>query len=83
MEQHLCGKRADRLVPLRRTEAEAVAIRAAYQQQGELSAAVELRRLFPGITDNAEALECARTIAGWKPLALRTVPRAACLSGED
>ena len=47
------------------TEAEAAAIRAAYQQHGELSAAVELRRLFPGITNNAEALECARTIAGW------------------
>ena len=23
---------------------------------------------FPGITDNAQARECARTIAGWKPL---------------
>jgi hypothetical protein len=28
----------------------------------------ELRRLFPGVTDNAEARECARTIAAWKPL---------------
>ena len=35
---------------------------------GELTAAVELRRLFPGITDNAEARACVRTIAGWKPL---------------
>src|SRR3954465_394540 len=50
------------------TEAEAAAIRAAYEQGGELSAAVELRRLFPGITDNAKARECARTIAGWTPL---------------
>ena len=50
------------------TEAEAAAIRAAFEQQGELSAAVELRRLFPGITDNVQARECARTIAGWKPL---------------
>jgi hypothetical protein len=50
------------------TEAEAAAIRAVFDQQGELSAAVELRRLFPGITDNAQARECARTIAGWKPL---------------
>jgi hypothetical protein len=33
-----------------------------------LSAAVELRRLFPLITDMAEARQCARTIAGWKPL---------------
>ena len=35
------------------TEAEAAAIRAAYEQGGEFSAAIELRRLFPGITDNA------------------------------
>jgi hypothetical protein len=42
-------------------------------REGELSAAVEVRRLFPGITDNAEALGYARTIAGWKPL-----PAAAC-----
>ena len=50
------------------TEAEAAAIRAAYEQGGEFSAAIELRRLFPGITDNAKARECARTIAGWTPL---------------
>jgi hypothetical protein len=51
------------------TEADAAAIRAVYEQRGEFSAAVELRRRFPGITDNAQAMECARTIAGWKPLA--------------
>ena len=39
------------------TEAEATAIRAVFEQQGELSAAVELRRLFPGMTDNAQARE--------------------------
>jgi hypothetical protein len=50
------------------SEAEAAAIRAVYQQRGEFAAAVELRRLFPGITDNAQARECARTIAGWRPL---------------
>ena len=50
------------------TEAEAAAIRTACEQGGELSAAVELRRLFPGITDNAKARECARIIAGWTPL---------------
>ena len=58
-------------------EADAAAIRAVYEQRGEFSAAVELRRLFPGITDNAQAQECARTIASWKPLRpvkrLRTV----------
>ena len=55
------------------TEADATAIRAIFDEHGELSAAIELRRLFPGITDNAKALSCARTIAGWKPL-----PAAAC-----
>jgi hypothetical protein len=40
------------------TEAEAAAIRATFEQQGELSAAIELRRLFPGITDNVQAREC-------------------------
>jgi hypothetical protein len=50
------------------TEAEAAAIRAAFEQEGELSAAVELRRLFPAITDNVQARECARVIAGWMPL---------------
>lgn len=51
------------------------AIRAVYEQRGEFAAAVELRRLFPGITDNAQARACARTIAGWKPLPLRPVKR--------
>jgi hypothetical protein len=50
------------------TEADVAAIRAVYQQRGEFAAAIELRRRFPGITDNAQARECARTIAGWKPL---------------
>jgi hypothetical protein len=55
------------------SEEAAAAIRTAYEQEGELSAAIEVRRLFPGITDNAEARACAQTIAGWKPL-----PAAAC-----
>ena len=57
------------------TEAQAAAIRTAYEQRGEFSAAVELRRLFPGITDNAHARECVRTMASWRPLPkrLRTV----------
>ena len=50
------------------SEAEAAAIRAAFDHGGELSAAVELRRLFPGVTDTMQARECARTIVGWKPL---------------
>jgi hypothetical protein len=52
-------------------EAEATAIRTAFDQGGEFAAAVELRRLFPGVTDMAEARECAQTIAGWKPLPAR------------
>jgi hypothetical protein len=38
------------------------------EAEAAIRAAVELRRLFPGITDNAQARECARTIAGWSPL---------------
>ena len=49
------------------SEAEAAAIRAAYEQGGEFSAAIELRLLFPGITDNAKARECVRIIVGWTP----------------
>ena len=52
-------------------EAEATAIRAAFDRGGEFSAAMELRRLFPGISDTARARECARIVATWKPLPLR------------
>jgi hypothetical protein len=49
------------------TEADAAAIRAVY----------ELRRRFPGIADNEQALECARTIASWQPLVrpLKQLPK--------
>ena len=57
------------------TEEDAAAIRAIYEQRGEFAAAIELRRRFPGITDNAQARECARTIAGWRPLPPRPVKR--------
>ena len=59
------------------TEADADAIRAVINQAGELSAAIELRRRFPGVTDNAKARACARRIAGWTPLSvpLRPVTR--------
>jgi hypothetical protein len=56
------------------TKAQAAMIRTAYEQRGEFSAAVELRRLFPGITDNAQARECARTIASWRPQPKRLRP---------
>ncbi len=55
------------------TEADAAAIRAAFHEEGELSAIIELRQRFPGITDHAQARACARTIAGWRPL-----PAAPC-----
>jgi hypothetical protein len=51
------------------TEADAAAIREVYERDGELSAAIELRRRFPGITDNAKAREQARAIARWARLA--------------
>jgi len=49
------------------SNAEADMIRAAFDQGGEFAAAIELRRLFPGINDNAHAMACARTIVGWRP----------------
>ncbi len=51
-------------------ESTAAAIRKAYVENGELSAMVELRRYFPGITDNENARLCVRTIASWQPLPL-------------
>jgi hypothetical protein len=58
------------------SEAEATAIRAVFEQRGEFAAALELRRLFPGVFNTAQARECARTIAGWKPLrSAKRVPR--------
>jgi hypothetical protein len=49
------------------TEADAAAIRDIFEKDGELSAAIELRRRFPGIVDNVKARDCARAIAGWTP----------------
>ena len=53
------------------TEAQAAEIRIAYEQHGEFSTVVELRRLFPGLGDIAWARECVRAIAGWQPLLTR------------
>jgi hypothetical protein len=39
---------------------DAAAIRAAFNQEGELSTAIQLRRRSPGIADNARAREYAR-----------------------
>ena len=56
-------------------EATADAIRRAFIEGGELSAAVELRRRFPMLTDRA-AGQCASVIAGWRPVPA-TPPREA------
>ena len=42
------------------------AIRAAFERGGEMAATIELRRIFPGIPDNAEARRIAFIIAGWR-----------------
>ena len=49
-------------------EATAEAIRRVFAESGEFAAAVELRRHFPGIADNAAARHCVQMIAGWQPL---------------
>jgi hypothetical protein len=56
------------------TEEQAAAIRAIWHERGEFSAAVELRRLFPGIRDTEQARVCVRTIAAWRPLPKRLRP---------
>ncbi|WP_207462182.1 hypothetical protein [Azospirillum sp. SYSU D00513] len=50
------------------TEEEAATIRQAYERGGEWVAVAELRRLFPGLKDNAEAVRWVRTIAAWHAL---------------
>ena len=49
------------------SEDEATTIRTAFEQKFELSAGIELRLLFPGVGIEA-ARQCARAIAGWRPL---------------
>ena len=61
------------------TEADAAAIRAVFNEEGELSAVIELRRRFPGVTDNAKARACARSIAGWTPLPAQLRPVTGCV----
>jgi hypothetical protein len=50
------------------------AIQAAFERGGELSATIEVRRIFPGIPDNAEARRVALIIAGWKSMSERGPP---------
>jgi hypothetical protein len=44
------------------------AIQAAFECGGELSAAIEVRRIFPGIPDYAEARRIALIVAGWRSM---------------
>jgi hypothetical protein len=64
------------------TETEAAVIRRVFEEEGELSAMIEVRRRFAGITDSAKARECARTIAGWKPLPVAPVPATRVRPGK-
>ena len=57
------------------SEEAAAAIRAIFNEHGELSAAIELRRLFPGIIDNENARACVRSIASWTPLPVPALTR--------
>jgi hypothetical protein len=61
-------------------EATAAAIRQVFEDSGELAAAIELRRHFPGIANNATARICVRAIAGWTPLSPR--PRTRTPTGR-
>ena len=47
------------------SEDDIAAIRAAFDGGGELAAAVELRRLYPGIADLGHARRCVQSIVGW------------------
>jgi len=49
-------------------EATAKVTRRVFDEEGELSAVIELRQHFPLITDNARRRECVRIIAGWRPV---------------
>lgn len=57
------------------TEADAAAIRTAFDEGGELSAVVEFRRLFPGIASSVDVRLCVRTIAGWQPIPIPAAPQ--------
>lgn len=70
------------------TEAESAAIRAAMQTGGDVAAAAQARKLFPGL-DPAAARSAARIIAAWTPLPVPASPgrraprRGTCLSAAQ
>ena len=51
-------------------------IQAAYESGGQFAATAEVRRLFPGIPDNAEARRIALIIAGWEAIPAKPVEPA-------
>lgn len=57
-------------------EATAEAIRRVFDEDGELSAVIELRRHFPLISDYENARRCVRAIAGWQPSPAPSTPAA-------
>jgi hypothetical protein len=58
------------------TDADANAIRDAYQRDGEFAAAIELRSRFKGIIDNEAAQAHVRAIVGWRrPADAEQAPR--------
>ncbi len=70
------------MVRARMLRQQAAIIRTAFEQRGELSAVVELCRLFPGVDDIALARECVRTIVGWKPLVVEASDRSRLTVGR-
>jgi len=44
--------------------AETAVIQAAFDQHDDLSVAIGVRRVFPGITDNVAARACVRAVVG-------------------
>ncbi len=62
------------------SEDEITSVRKAFDTGGEFAASVELRRLFPGITDLQKARQCVRTIISWSRPASDIQKRASSVS---
>jgi hypothetical protein len=59
-------------------EASVEAVRRSFAESGELAAAVELRRRFPGINDLAHARKLVRVLLSWRPRGQPSLPAAGC-----
>ena len=49
------------------SEAEVTTIQDAFSRGGEVSAVVELRRLFPLLANSEHTRSCVRSILAWRP----------------